>query len=128
MTLKRLALPNEVFLTRVLNRHITSIDAEPILRRGGREVVMGNTRVPDDEIAGFSADFNPFTAFVRQPFHALLGESKPFVCPGGDLLFVGEFLVELVAETIRAFANDQTAIIGSIRKKIHETAELVPLK
>jgi hypothetical protein len=36
--------------------------------------------------------------------------------------------VELVAETIRAFANDQTAIIGSIRKKIHETAELVPLK
>src|SRR5271154_5847323 len=85
---------------------------------------MGNTRVPDDEIAGFSADFDPFTAFVRQPFHALLGESKPFVCPRGDLFFVGGFLVELVAETIGAFADDQTAIIGSVRKKIDEAAKL----
>lgn len=89
---------------------------------------MRNTRVPDDEIAGFSADFDPVTSFVRQPFHALLGESKPFVCPRGDLFFVGEFLVELVAETIRAFADDQTAIIGSVRKKIDEPVGLVRLK
>jgi hypothetical protein len=128
MSLKRLALPDEVFLSRLLNRHITSIDAEPILRGGGREVIMGDTRVPDDEIAGFSADFDPFTAFIRQPFHALLGESKPFVRPGGDLFFVGKFLVELVAETIRASADDQTAIIWSVREEVDEAAELVRLK
>ena len=45
----------------------------------------------------------------------------------GIFFFVGEFFVELIAETIGAFADYQTAIIGSVRKEVHEGAELVRL-
>src|SRR5277367_5478486 len=85
VTLKRLALPEEIFLRGLFNRHITNVDAESILRGRRREIIMRDTRVPDDEITWLSTDFYPFAAFVHQPFHTLLGEAKPLVRPCGDL-------------------------------------------
>ena len=124
VSLKRFALPDEIFLRSVLNRHITSVDAESILRRRRREIVMGNARVPDDEVTWFSTDFNPLTTFVRQPFHAFLGEPKPLVCPCGDLFFIGKLLMESVTLAICTFADNQPPVIRSVWKKIDEAHEL----
>jgi hypothetical protein len=132
--LKSLPLTKQILLTRIGNRHIASIHAEARLISRRREIVMRESRIPDDEISRFGTDFEPFAALFGKPFHSGFFEAVPFVGPLGDSFFGGELLVVFFAEEVGSFADDQATVIGSVGEEIDETnisagyEDAVPLK
>lgn len=74
---------------------------------------MRRPRIPNNQITWFGAHFFPFESVIGEPFHAILREAEPFGCPGGDAWFIGHFAMELFGQDVTAFADDETAVIGT---------------
>ena len=105
-TFKRVPLPLEILLAGNTDRHVTRVDREPVLLSLRWHVVMRRPAVPDNEIAGFSADLLPLQSVVGEPLHTVFGEAEPLWCPGWDARFIGHILVELLGEYVSTFADD----------------------
>jgi len=60
---------------------------------------------------------------LGEPLHPRLGVAIPLGIPGWNGRFPSHFLVELFAEEVGAFANDEAAIVGPVWEEVHETLE-----
>ena len=58
-----------------------------------------------------------------KPFHTVFGESEPFWSPGGNTWLVGHLTVELLGELVRAWTDDQSAVVGTAWVEIHQALE-----
>lgn len=121
--LKSIPLPLQILLARVRDRHIARVYREPRLARLGAEVVVRRARVPDEQVAGLGADFEPLAALFLEPLHAGGGEAVPFGRPGGDAWLGGHFLVELGGEEVCARADDEAAVVGAVGEEVDEALE-----
>lgn len=92
--LKRVFLPRQILLRRIRNRHEARINAEPGRFAFRTEVVVRCSRVPEEQVAWFSADFDPFAVAGGEPFHAIFSEAVPLGCPGWYAFFVFHVTVE----------------------------------
>lgn len=118
LTLISIPLPLQLILRRVLDRHITSIHAEPGRRRRRRQVIVRRPTVPEHEISGLRAHLDPFAAVARQPFQPGGREAVPFRVPRRDGRLPRHLLVELYAEFVPASADDQAAVVGAVGEEI----------
>lgn len=80
---------------------------------------MRRPTVPEDQVAGFSAHFDPLATVSSQPFHPFARETVPFGVPGRDRRFPCHFVVKLCAEFVCAATDDQTAVVGAVGEEIY---------
>jgi hypothetical protein len=66
--LKSISLLNEVFLGCIYDRHIARIHTESWCLALWAEVVVRRSAVPEEQVAGLGAHFDPFTTFIGEPF------------------------------------------------------------
>lgn len=123
--LKRIFLPPQIRLARVLHRHEARVHCEPVLRGLRRDVVVRGAAVPDDEVARVRAHFDPLQPVGGEPGHAGVGEAVPLGSPGGDAGFGGEsgVGVEGGGEAVPAFADDEAAVEGAVGVEVYEALE-----
>jgi hypothetical protein len=122
-TFQRILLAQKILLRCIRDGHVACVDAEAGLARLGAEVVVGSSRVPEEEVTGLGAQLLPGAAVVGEPLHAGLGVAVPFVGPGWDPLLVLHRFVELLGELGAAFADDETAVFGAVGQKIDQTLQ-----
>jgi hypothetical protein len=79
---------------------------------------MRCSRIPEEQVAWIRADFDPLAVAVFQPLHSSLGEAIPLWGPGWNLIFPCHLLVELLAQFMTSFADDETAIVWTIGKEV----------
>jgi hypothetical protein len=84
---------------------------------------VGSPRIPEQEVARLGAELLPLEALILEPLHAVLGEAEPFVGPGRDLRLVLHGLVELRGQSVSALANDETTVLRSVGKEVHQALQ-----
>jgi hypothetical protein len=84
---------------------------------------VGSPRVPKKEVTRLGAKLLPLQALVLEPLHTVLGEAEPLVSPGWDLGLIFHGLVELLGDSVSALADDETAVLGTVRQKIDQALQ-----
>ncbi|KAI3485405.1 hypothetical protein L1887_51329 [Cichorium endivia] len=94
-----------------------------VMGNAKKEVVVRRAAVPQQQVARFGAHLDPLAAVVGEPLHTGVRKAVPLVGPCWDLLLPCHLLVELRRERMRALADDQSAIIRSVRKQVHQALQ-----
>ena len=124
LTFKRFLLPPQIFLTGVLHRHVTSVDAEAWRLARWTQVIMWRPAIPHNEVTRLSTNLLPLEAAALEPLHAGVGEAVPLLGPRPHLLLlVRELAVELLAGQVRALADDQAAVVGPIAQHVEQALQ-----
>lgn len=113
-------LAHQIVLRGILDGHVARVDAEPGVLALGGHVVVRCPRIPDEQITGLGADLDPFAPFVGQPLHAGVGEAIPLRVPGWDGFFPGHLPVELLAEDVGTFADNQAAVVRAVGEHVDQ--------
>ena len=82
---------------------------------------MRSARIPQEKVARFSAHFYPLAVVIFEPLHTPIGKTVPFRGPGRDSGLVFHLLVEFLAKEVRAFADDETTVVWSVRVQVDKT-------
>ena len=78
----------------------------------------------EQQIAWFSLNLDPLQTMVLEPLHALICVSVPLPRPRRNpFLPAAQLIMKLLAEEMGTLADDEAAVIWSVRKKVNQALE-----